>query len=87
MYCARSFVLVEIGELLLEHVEEVLPVGHFVRSAGACRMSDLVQKPGVDMYTSGTPYAAASLGDRVALDFVIYRWVVLSAMLAAVQIA
>lgn len=27
---ARSFVLVETGELLLEHIEEILPVWHLV---------------------------------------------------------
>lgn len=37
VYRVRSFVLVEVGELLLQHVEEVLSVGHLVRLA-ACKL-------------------------------------------------
>jgi hypothetical protein len=73
--------------LLLKHVEEVLPVRHFVWSHSACQMSDLNQNLRVDSYTSGTPHSTASLWDRIALDLVICRWVFLSAMLATVQVA
>ena len=73
VYRARSFVLVEVGELLLEHIEEVLSVGHLVRNASACRMLDQAHDQRTEVYTSGTPHPTASLGNRVALDLVIYR--------------
>lgn len=75
LYRARSLVLVKVGELLLEHVEEVLPVRHLMRGASAYQTSALNQILGADSCTSGAPHSTTSLWDRIALDLVVCRWV------------
>ena len=80
VYGVRSFGLLEAGKLLLENVKEVLPVWHLVRCAAAWRASVASHLcSDCSENTSGSPHSAASLGDRIALDLVVHRWVFLVA--------
>lgn len=80
MYGVRSFGLFEASKLLLENIKEVLPVWHLVGCAAAWRASVASQScSDGSENTSGSPHSATSLGDRIALDLVVHRWVFLVA--------